>query len=138
MQGTWISSPFCKYENSENIYQLLEAVRYKIVTIINTRTTWKLKDRGVNIEKKLQILRRGEGSEELFFLKGAIVNHVHEFTEITGTLKILKNWLIKVWTIIKTYTPYIQSIEIKKCPLWHTFPLKLKWEICFFFNKKSP
>ena len=56
----------------------------------------KLKDRGVNIEQKIAIFRRGEGSEELFFERGKIIHHVHEFTEITGTLKILKNWLIKV------------------------------------------
>ena len=39
----------------------------------------KLKDRGVNIEQKIAIFRRGEGSEELFFERGNIINHVHEF-----------------------------------------------------------
>ena len=111
------------------------SVRYKIVTII---TTWNLKIGGKYWAKKLQFFRRGEGSEELFFFfeRGNIINHVHEFTEITGTLKILKNWLIKVWTKIKTYTPYIQDWK-SKMSLLHVFPLKLKGEICFS-TKKSP
>ena len=54
----------------------------------------KLKDWGVNIEQKLQFLGGGREAKN-FFLKGAIIHHVHEFTEITGTLKILKKLVDK-------------------------------------------
>ena len=45
------------------------------------------------MSQKIAIFRRGEGREEFFFERGKIiyhVYHVHKFTEITGTLKMLK------------------------------------------------
>ena len=61
------------------------------------------------MSQKIAIFRRGEGSEELFFEGGNIINHCHEFTEITGTLKILKDWLIKVNYILDLYTLYSKN-----------------------------
>ena len=55
----------------------------------------KLKDWGVNMEQKIAIFRRGEGREEFFFERGKIIYHVHKFTEITGTLKMLKKLVDK-------------------------------------------